>query len=229
MYKKILISFIAIATLSGCGTVIGMRGDAAKFDFVATQSNTEKTPVKSDRFNSVKTVVVADMSSQMGSEFPADNIRLYKAAVKEIEWLLNESGSFNVLPAKEFRKKMVELDVELDLTTSDEEELQEKLASIGQAIGTHAVVSFSLEAIGDVTSMSSQFKGMRQLIMDGSISFDMNAGIGFIASKDGEVLWQQTSVVQWVTGSQGLKTTSNKELRNKLRAVLEPMTQSAKS
>lgn len=232
MYRKLLISLVAItslSSLSGCGTVVGMRADAAKFDFVTTQANIENTPVKSSRFNSVKTVVVADFSGQMGSDYPADNKRLYRAAVKEIEALLAETGKFQVVPAKAFRAKLNELDIELDLTTSDEEELQEKLSAVGKALKTHAVVSFALDTVGDVTSMSNQFKAMGQLLVDGAMAVDMTAGIGFLASKDGVVLWEQTSHVQWKTGTQGLKTTSNAELRTKLRTALEPMIKSTKS
>jgi len=228
MYKKILITLVVIANLSGCGTLVGMRADAAKFDFVATKSNTETTPIKSDRFNTVKTIVVADFSRQMGSEYPADNKRLYKAAVKEIELLLSETGRFKVLPITEYRKKLVELDIDLDLTTIDEEELRESLSSVGKALDTHAVVSFSLETVGDVTSMSSQFKGMGQLLMDGALTLNMITGIEFLASKDSEVLWNQKSDVQWKTGTQGLKTTTNKELRTKLRVALAPMLLSTK-
>lgn len=47
--------------------------------------------------------------------------------------------------------------------------------------------------------------------------------LGNMASKDGTVLWEQTSHVQWKTGTQGLKTTSNNELQAKLRAALAPM------
>ena len=223
MYKKLLITLVAVTSLSGCGTLVAMRGDAAEFDFVATESNTEATPIKSARFNTVNTIVVADFSRQMGSEFPADNKRLYKAAVKELELLLNETSKFKVLPAKAFRSKLQELDIELDLTSSEDEELQAQFAEVGKALGTHAVVSFDLEAVGNVTSFSNQLKGMKQLIIDGNLQIDMVAGVGFLASKDGALLWQQKSNVQWITGSQGLKTTANKELRSKLRNALAPM------
>jgi len=223
MKKTLLASLLAISTLSGCGTIVGMRADAAKFDFKTTQANTITQPLRAESFNSLSTVVVADISSQMGSEYPADNKRLYKAAIKELETLLKKTGKYRVISAKEFRKEMVEADVELDLMIIDEEELELQLAKLGKSLGAGAVVNFGLEAAGDVTSLGSQFKGMGQLLMDGSLTVDMIAGVDFISSKNGNLLWEQKSNVQWVTGTQGLKTTSNTELRKKLALSLQPI------
>jgi len=163
----------------------------------------------------------------MGSEFPADNKRLYKAAIKELETLLKKTGKYRVISAKEFRKEMVVADVELDLTIIDEEELELALAKLGKKLGAGAVVNFGLEAAGDMTSLGNQFKGMGQLIMSGSLTVEMIAGVDFISSENGNLLWEQKSNVQWITGTQGLKTTSNKELRNKLSLSLQPIINSA--
>jgi hypothetical protein len=223
MKKTLLISLIAISTLSGCGTLVGMRADAAKFDFKTIQANTIISPVKSESFHSIKSVVIADVSSQMGAEYPADNKRLYKAAIAELENLLNNTGKYKVISAKEFRKEMVETDIELDLMVIDEKELESQLAMLGKRLNADAVVNFGLETAGDVTSLGSQFKGMGQLIVDGALTVDMIAGIDFISSENGNVIWEQKSNVQWVTGTQGLKTTSNADLRKKLVLALQPI------
>jgi len=223
MKKTLLASLIAISTLSGCGTIVGMRADAAKFDFKTTQANTITQPVKSDVFKGIKSVVIADISSQMGVEYPADNKRLYKAAIKELETLIRNTGKYRVISAKAFRKEIITMDVEFDLMVVDEEELESQLAMLGKSLGAGAVVNFGLEASGDMTSLGSQFKGMGQLLIDGSLTVDMVAGVDFISSKNGNLLWEQKSNVQWVTGTQGLKTTSNTELRKKLALSLQPI------
>jgi uncharacterized protein YceK len=226
MKKILLASLLAISTLSGCGTIVGMRADAAKFDFKTTQENIIAQPLKADSFKNIKSVVIADISSQMGSEYPADNKRLYKSAIKELEVLLRNTGKYKIISAKAFRKKMIEMDVELDLMIIDEKELESELAKLGKSLGAGAVVSFGLETAGDVTSLGSQFSGMGQLLMDGALTIDMIAGVDFISSKNGSLLWQQKSNVQWITGTQGLKTTSNTELRKKLSRSLFPIVNS---
>jgi len=226
MKKILLASLLAISTLSGCGTIVGMRADAAKFDFKTTQANIIAQPLKAGSFKNIKSVVIADISSQMGFEYPADNKRLYKSAIKELEILLRNTGKYKVISAKAFRKKMIEMDVELDLMIIDEEELESELAKLGKSLGAGAVVSFGLETAGDVTSLGSQFSGMGQLLMDGALTINMIAGVGFISSKNGSLLWEQKSNVQWVTGTQGLKTTSNTELRKKLSLSLLPIVNS---
>lgn len=226
MKKQMIASLIALSTLSGCGTIAGMRADAAKFDFRTTQANTIAQPTKSSSFKQLSVVAIADISSQMGSAYPEDNKRLYRAAIKELENLLRDSGKFKVISAKEFRKEMVEADVELDLMIIDEQELDLALAKLGKRLKAGAVINFGLEAAGDVTSLGSQFKGMGQLLMNGSLTIDMIAGVDFISSNNGDLMWQQKSNVQWVTGTQGLKTTSNTALRNKLAASLKPIVES---
>lgn len=222
MKKIILGALISVFWLSGCSTIVGMRADAAKFDMRTIGANIDASPMKSVDFKRIKSVVVADYSGLMGNEFPADNKRLYKAAVRELENLLSEKDSYSVMSAKEFRKKIVESDVEIDLTLVDSEELNSELASIGKNLGVDAVVSFGLDA-GDATSMGNQFKNMGQLLFKGAIAIAMTAEIDFISSNNSDVLWGQKSKVEWVSGTQGLKTTKNAELRQKLRTVLTPI------
>jgi len=226
--KKLMVVAIALSTLilQGCGTVIQMRGDAALFDMQNIETTLDTQPVKSAVYANVKSIVVADISDELGEYYPKDNKRLYRAAVAELELMLKESGKFKVLPKKSFRDKLAALNLEIDPTIDDDDELNKSYARVGKALNAHAVVSFGFEAPG-ATSLSNQAKYMGQLIIDGGITITMITSVDFVRSKTGEVLWSQRSKVGWATGTQGLATTKNRVLRKKLRVILKPLVDQA--
>ena len=226
--KKSMVIAIALSalTLQGCGTVMNMRADAALFDMQNIETTLDTQPVKSAVYTNVRSIVVADISDELGEYYPKDNKRLYRAAVAELELMLKETGKFKVLSKKSFRDKLAALDLEIDPTIDDDDELNKNYAKVGKALNAHAVVSFGLEAPG-ATSLSNQAKYMGQLIIDGGITIMMFASVDFVRSKTGEVLWSQRSKVGWATGTQGLATTKNSALRKKLRVILKPLVDQA--
>jgi hypothetical protein len=199
MTKKNTLALIVAACLSvsGCSTVVNMRAGSTKFDLTTVQEKIEENPVKSPIFNQVKRITVADFSDQM-TEFPEDNRRLYRSLVKELSAMLEESGEYNVISSKDFKDTLDELDLDVDMTISDSEELEERMTEVGRAMGVQGVVYIGLDAIGNETSFGNQMKYMGQLIADGSIKIDMEARLNMVRTRKSEVLWSQMNKVEWM-------------------------------
>lgn len=223
MLKKLILTGLTLVSLSGCSVLVDMRGQATQFDMPVVQAKLESSPVKSSRFASVQTIVVADVSPLMGSEMPKDNKRLYKVAVKELETQLKASGKYQVLSTQAFRKKLLELGTDIDFSASSEQEVQTALAEVGRELNVQAVASFGMELVGNPASLSNQLKGIGSYLMDGEFKLDAIVNVDVVASKDAQLLYLQRNKVQWVQGSQGLHTTSTKDLRVKLAKVIVPM------
>jgi curli biogenesis system outer membrane secretion channel CsgG len=224
MIKKHILALLVAGSLSvsGCSTVVNMRAGATKFDLTTVQETVEENAVKSPIFKQVKSITVADFSDYM-DEFPNDNRRLYRSLVKELSTMLEETGEFKVISSSAFKDTLDELDLDIDLTNSDEEEMEEQIAKVGKAMGTHGVVYIDLDTIGNETSFGNQMKYMGQLITDGSIQIDMEARMNMVRSLKSEVLWSQMSKVQWISGSNGLETTKSRELKEIVRKTLTPL------
>jgi len=212
-----------IVSLSGCGAIIEMRAGAAEFDMQNIQSNLEDSAVKSPVFQKVSSIAVADFSSQLGEDYPTDNKRLYRAIVSELSKLLVESGQFKVATNDEFTKALEKSGLILDIAAADEEELESGLARVGKQMGVHGVVSFGLDTVGNAASMGNQMSAVGDLLVSGHIEVAMEADLKMLRSKNSETLWKQRSEFSWISGSNGLTTTKNADLRKKVQNLLKPM------
>jgi len=148
---------------------------------------------------------------------------MYKAMIKELSLLLEESEEFRVISPEEFRSALRELNGPLNPRLTTEYELDTIFQKVGKSLGAHAVVYAGLQEKGEVKSISNQLRYMGQIIKDGGITIDLEGTLRVIRSRELETLYEQKSEVTWATGTSGLENTSATELRVMMRKLLKPM------
>ncbi len=213
---------VSVLFLQGCSVIMNMRGMAFETEITNTNPNVLSNPVKSDVFTKIRSVVVADLSDGL-TEYPEDNVLIYKAMVKELSILLEDSGQFRVISSDDFRSTLRELNGPLDPRITPDYEMEEIFQRVGKSLGAHAVVSAGLEERGEVKSVSNQLKYMGQIIKDGGLTIDLEGTLKLIRSRELETLYEQKSDIAWASGTGGLESTSAAELRAMMRKMLKPM------
>ena len=221
--KIVMISFLSIS-LTGCGTIIAMRGDATQFDLqtIETKQNLDSDPIKSNVFHNVTTVTVADYSDYLEG-YPEDNIRAYKTMVKQVEKRLKKSGKYKVVSSKSFQKAIKSEGFDLDISIDTPKEVETVLAKVGKSMGVHGVITIDIEQDDNVTSMGNQLTYMKQLVIDGEIRLEMELKVTMLRAKTGEALYSQANMVNWVTGTSGLSTTKQTRLEKVISSATDPL------
>jgi hypothetical protein len=221
----LIIAGVLTSMLTGCGAVMQARSSATQFDLQVQEEsqNLDKKPVKSDVFNKVKTIVVADYVDYLEG-FPADNIRVYKVMVKQLEKSLERSGKYKVISSSKFRDEIKRQDQDIDLTVDSSEDIEESMAIVGKALTVHGVVAIDIDTEGEnISSLSNQATQMSQLIVDGEIRLPMEIKLVMVRTRTSEVLYSQSSIVDWVTGTSGLSTTKSSRLTKIVSSVVDPL------
>lgn len=223
--QTLIIAGVLTSMLTGCGAVMQDRSSATQFDLQVQEEsqNLDKKPVKSDVFNKVKTIVVADYVDYLEG-FPADNIRVYKVMVKQLEKSLERSGKYKVISSSKFRDEIKRQDQDIDLTVDSSEDIEESMALVGKALTVHGVVAIDIDTEGEnISSLSNQATQMSQLIVDGEIRLPMEIKLVMVRTRTSEVLYSQSSIVDWVTGTSGLSTTKSSRLTKIVSSVVDPL------
>ncbi len=223
--QTLIIAGVLTSMLTGCGAVMQDRSSATQFDLRVQEEsqNLDKKPVKSDVFNKVKTIVVADYVDYLEG-FPADNIRVYKVMVKQLEKSLERSGKYKVISSSKFRDEIKRQDQDIDLTVDSSEDIEESMAIVGKALTVHGVVAIDIDTEGEnISSLSNQATQMSQLIVDGEIRLPMEIKLVMVRTRTSEVLYSQSSIVDWVTGTSGLSTTKSSRLTKIVSSVVDPL------
>ncbi|PSU50133.1 hypothetical protein C9J12_05170 [Photobacterium frigidiphilum] len=223
--QTLIIAGVLTSMLTGCGAVMQDRSSATQFDLQVQEEsqNLDKKPVKSDVFNKVKTIVVADYVDYLEG-FPADNIRVYKVMVKQLEKSLERSGKYKVISSSKFRDEIKRQDQDIDLTVDSSEDIEESMAIVGKALTVHGVVAIDIDTEGEnISSLSNQATQMSQLIVDGEIRLPMEIKLVMVRTRTSEVLYSQSSIVDWVTGTSGLSTTKSSRLTKIVSSVVDPL------
>ncbi|MGM0767897.1 MAG: hypothetical protein ACQEV6_07725 [Pseudomonadota bacterium] len=213
---------ISMMFLQGCGAIMSMRGAAFETQITNTNPNTLASPVKSDIFVQVQSVAIADLSDGL-TEYPSDNVVMYKAMLQELRVLLEESGQFRVVGPDEFRAKLRAVNGPLDPRVAPDYEIDAVFQKVGKALGVHGIVSMGLEEKGQTESISNQIRYMGQIIKDGGLTIDLEGTLKLIRSRELETLYEQKSDVAWASGTGGLESTSAAALRKMMRDLLKPM------
>ena len=224
--KKLILLLVVISLMGSLTSCMRLRAASAQFNIQTTQGHLDAFPVKSPVYKQVQSVVVADFSPRLGSEYSSDNKRLYKAAILELESLLRKNSSFHVVSASVFKDRLLEINAVEHLSILTEEELHEELARVGKSLGAHGVITIGFNADG-ATNLGNQFKYMGQLVVKGAISIPMTASLDVVRSRTAETVWSQESSVAVTTGTNGTKNTPIKDIRQHLRTVLEPLVRQA--
>lgn len=221
--KAVVVGLLA-STLSGCGSIIAMRAGSTQFDLQPheAQQKLEAQPVKDGVFHKVQSVTVANYIDLM-DQWPEDNKRIYKVMVKQLEKSLEESGEFKVITNEKFRKEILRQDPFIDLETDDVEELYGVLASVGKGIGAHAVIALELDQEDNVTSMGNQLNYMKDVLVSGEVRLPMEMSLKAVRSKTGAVVYTQSKMVDWVSGTAGLENTKTKRLNQVVQKAVKPM------
>ncbi len=223
--QTLIIAGVLTSMLTGCGVVTQARSSATQFDLRVQEEsqNLDKKPVKSDVFNKVKTIVVADYVDYLEG-YPADNIRVYKVMVKQLEKSLERSGKYKVISSSKFRDEIKRQDQDIDLTVDSSEDIEESMAIVGKALTVHGVVAIDMDTEGEnISSLSNQATQMSQLIVDGEIRLPMEIKLVMVRTRTSEVLYSQSSIVDWVTGTSGLSTTKSSRLTKIVSSVVDPL------
>lgn len=218
-------SVLTTSLLSGCGAIIGMRAGSAQFDLaeIPDRQLIESDPVSSPVFHRVQSVAVANVSELLEG-YPEDNIRLYKAMTKQLEKSLTSTSKYRVITATQFKRALEENKVDLDYSSADEEEIAEALAFVTRKLGAHAYVSLNLDSESDnVNSYSEQMSYTKQVLLDGEIRIPMELSLQLVRAKTSETLYKQASYVNWVSGTQGLKTTKSARLNSIVKQAVDPL------
>lgn len=213
---------LSILFLQGCGAIMSMRGAAFETQITNTNPNTITNPVKSDIFVQVQSIAIADLSDGL-TEYPRDNVVMYKAMLQELKVLLEDSGEFRVIGPDEFRAKLRVVNGPLDPRVTPDYEMEAVFQKVGKALNVHGIVSMGLEEKGQIKSLSNQIKYMGQIIKDGGLTVDLEGTLKLIRSRELETLYEQKSDVAWASGTGGLESTSAAELRTMMRNMLKPM------
>ena len=202
-----------------------MRTGSSQFDMITQPNggNIESEPVKSKIFKQVKTVVVADYSDYIGSDIPVDNVRVYKLLVKQLELKLKKSGKYHVVSAKQFRNEIKKQEQEFDLMVDSIEDRYQSMAKVARGLGVHGVIELGIEEDGNATSMSNQFKMMKNILIDGEIRVPMVVRLTMIRSKNADQLYTQANEVLWVSGSMGLKNSKTAEITKVINKNINPL------
>tara|TARA_R110001592_G_scaffold304053_2_gene576370 strand:- start:2051 stop:2755 length:705 start_codon:yes stop_codon:yes gene_type:complete len=221
--KAVVIGLLTIS-LTGCGTIIAMRGDAAQFDLqtIEAKQNLDSSPVKSNVFHNVTTVTVADYSDYLEG-YPEDNIRAYKTIIKQVEKRLKNSGKYKVVSSKNFQKAIKREGFDLDISIDSAQEVESVLAKVGKSMGVHGVITIDLEQDDNVSSMGNQISYMKQLVIDGEIRLEMELKVTMLRAKTGEVLYSQANMVNWITGTSGLGNTKQIRLDKVVSSATDPL------
>ena len=221
--KAVVIGLLTIS-LTGCGMIIAMRGDAAQFDLqtIEAKQNLDSSPVKSNVFHNVTTVTVADYSDYLEG-YPEDNIRAYKTIIKQVEKRLKNSGKYKVVSSKNFQKAIKREGFDLDISIDSAQEVESVLAKVGKSMGVHGVITIDLEQDDNVSSMGNQISYMKQLVIDGEIRLEMELKVTMLRAKTGEVLYSQANMVNWITGTSGLGNTKQIRLDKVVSSATDPL------
>jgi len=84
---KLAVFVPLLIILQGCGAVLEMRGAAVETGIVNVKPNLDEQAKKSDVFNRVNAIAVADISESLEG-YPQDNILIYRAMTSELFSLL---------------------------------------------------------------------------------------------------------------------------------------------
>jgi len=212
----------SLLMLQGCGAIMSMRGAAFEAEITNTNPNKSMDPVKSEVFGQVQSIAIADMSDGL-TDYPEDNVLLYKAMITELHNMLEESGQFRVVSPAEFRADLRDVNGPINPRITPDYEIDAIYREVGESLGVHAVVSAGLSEVGNATSMGNQLRYMGQILKDGGITVELEGELKMIRTRENEILYEQTSDVTWATGTSGLNSVPAAKLRGMMRGALKPM------
>ena len=213
---------ISLTLLQGCSVIMNMRGAAFETDISNKNPNKVAEPVMSEVFNNVQSVAIADLTDGLEG-YPADNILVYKAMITELHLMLEESGQFRVVGPDEFRTELRKVNGPINPRLAADYEIDSIFQKVGKSLGVHAVVSVGLEETENVQSMGNQLRYMRQVIVDGGLTLELEGYLKLIRSRQLETLYEQRSDISWASGTTGLDTIPANRLRSMMRDMLKPM------
>ncbi len=216
------IGLIALTT-TGCGALVSMNAQSTKFDLRTTTPVDAEPDVFSPVTRSVKKIAIVDWSDLMVGQYPADNIRVYKSIVRNLELQLQNEG-YKTVSAKKFRQALKASDFDLSLVNAEDYEIEEVVSAISRKVGAHAGAYIAIDTIGNHSSLSNQFSNMGKLITSGTIAIDMSMDLKLIRAKKPEVIFATTGKqVEWISGSNGTKLTKSKELNMITNREIKPL------
>lgn len=212
----------SLMVLQGCSVIMSMRGAAFETDISNTNPNKVSDPVKSEVFERVQSVVIADLTDGLEG-YPDDNVLIYKAMITELELLLEESGQFRVVGADKFRSELRKINGPINPRLTPDYEMDAIFQKVGKSLGVHAVVSTGLEEPDNVQSMGNQLRYMKEVIIDGGLTVELEGSLEMIRTRKLETLYEQKSDIAWATGTSGLDTLPASRIREMMREMLQPM------